>query len=127
MSQDENAQQFNHAVGQVLQSARAGAGLNPEKLAELSDIDERVLTSLEKGETPLDVYLLHRLAQAFGVPAPALLESAIRLHDQQRNSAVAGDNETREAGELIRRFLHVEGSSRGEKFMHLVNELKKGD
>lgn len=80
----------------------------------------------ERGETALDVYTLHRLSTALGVTTPAMLEAAIRAYEE-RITVSEPDRETQEAGELIRRFLHVEGASRGEKFIHLVNELKKDD
>lgn len=125
MTNEQETQNFHKAMGLVLQSARTGAGLSPQKLAENSGITEIALMGYERGEIAIDVHTLHHLAQCLGIPAPALLESAIKLFHEQQDTASHADDETREAGELIRRFLHVEGPSRGEKFMHLVNELKK--
>lgn len=123
----EQQKNFQRAMGQTLQSARVAAAIPLADVSAATAISEAELLGYEKGESTLDVYALHRIATALGVTAPTLLDAAIRLFSEQQDASTPTDRETQEAGELIRRFLHVEGPSRGEKFMHLVNELKKDD
>ncbi|MBM3618693.1 MAG: helix-turn-helix transcriptional regulator [Alphaproteobacteria bacterium] len=127
MPQEQEKQIFQRAMGQTLQSARVAAAIPLAEVSAATSISEADLLGYEEGESALDVYTLHCIASALGVTAPALLDAATRLFHEQQNAPFNADRETQEAGELIRRFLHVEGSSRGEKFMHLVNELKKND
>ena len=127
MPEEQKEQHFQRAMGHTLQSARVAAAIPLVEVSAATSISEADLLSYEIGESKLDIYTLYRIASALGVTAPALLDAAIRLFNDEQNAATSTDRETQEAGELIRRFLHVEGPSRGEKFMHLVNELKKND
>jgi transcriptional regulator with XRE-family HTH domain len=53
-------------IGEKLQSARKDAGFNQEDIARELGISRNKMINVEKGEGPLDVVLLSRIAHLYG-------------------------------------------------------------
>jgi transcriptional regulator with XRE-family HTH domain len=64
------------ALGQAVATARQGAGLTLDGLAERSGVSRRMIVEIEQGRKSCTVRTLHSIAHATGVPLGLLAESA---------------------------------------------------
>lgn len=120
---------FYQSLGESLRLLRVEKGYSLPSLAQACELNEQTLRQYEQGEEEMGVYALHVLTAALGCELPVFLENALARFRQQRLLSFAEpstpfDHEAQEAGELIRHFFTVEGSGRGDKFKHLVSELR---
>lgn len=60
--------------GQRLRELRQASGLSQESLANLAGLDRTYISGCERGRRNASIEALHKLSQALGVPASALLE-----------------------------------------------------
>lgn len=131
MRQNQADLAFYHALGESLHTLRGEKSYTISTLSQRCGVTESTLRGYERGEGEMSVYTLYLIAKALESDPQAILKPAITRYQQETallnpsGAESAEDRETREAGELVRHFLHVEGVSRGDKFKHLVNELKK--
>lgn len=130
MRQNQADLAFYHALGESLHALRGQKAYSLATLSQRVGIAETTLRDYESGEGEISVYTLYLIAKALESEPQAILKPAIARYQEEHALLPSGeessqDRETREAGELVRHFLHVEGVSRGDKFKHLVNELKK--
>lgn len=65
------------AFGAVLKTARAGAGVTQEKLAELADIDRTYPSLLERGRREPGLGVVIRLGEALQAPFTTALPGAV--------------------------------------------------
>lgn len=62
------------AFGRVVRRFRVALGLSQEGLADLANIHRTYIGGIERGERNPTLTMIHRLADALGVPATKLLE-----------------------------------------------------
>ena len=60
-------------VGQRLRAHRVGLGLSPEQVAEQLEISRAALYNYEKGEGPVKVETLERIAELLNTSLPSIL------------------------------------------------------
>jgi transcriptional regulator with XRE-family HTH domain len=63
-------------VGQAIHRKRLESGLSQESLAKKAGLHRTYVSDIERGRRNLAIINLQRLAEAFGVPAWALLKLA---------------------------------------------------
>src|SRR5450631_4028327 len=60
-------------VGQRLRAHRVGSGMSPEQVAELLEISRAALYNYEKGEGPVKLETLERIAELLQTSLPSIL------------------------------------------------------
>jgi transcriptional regulator with XRE-family HTH domain len=68
--------EVNRLVAELLQKARAEAGMTQAELAAKAEISRATVANIEVGAQSVSVYQLLRLADALGVPPEHLLPEA---------------------------------------------------
>src|SRR6202140_4449865 len=85
-------------VGQRLRAHRVGSGLSPEQVAEQLGISRAALYNYEKGEGPVKLETLERIAELLNTSLPSILgvgteyfPSAIAYFERLRQIEAASD------------------------------------
>lgn len=124
------------AVGRAVRAARSRAGLTLSEVAKRSNVTQAFLSQVEHGRTMPSLLSLHRIADALGVSAQALLVD----RDEEVSLVRAGEGRRYErserAGAVLERFLadgrHLmepaevwaaAGADSGEPVSHAGEEL----
>jgi transcriptional regulator with XRE-family HTH domain len=85
-------------VGQRLRAHRVGSGMSPEQVAELLEISRAALYNYEKGEGPVKLETLERIAELLNTSLPSILgvgteyfSSAIAYFERLRQIEAASE------------------------------------
>lgn len=64
-------------IGNNIKTLRAGMGFNQSNIACFLDVDQSLISKVEKGERILSADMLEKLACLFGVPVDAIEDGSI--------------------------------------------------
>lgn len=109
-------------VGQRITEAREASGLTQQRAAELLEIDRPRLSGMENGERPIDITMLSRLANLYGLNMAALVSGGdTEQHSQavQLRSALATRLDDGEVRTELRGFVGF-----AERYARLLREAE---
>jgi transcriptional regulator with XRE-family HTH domain len=70
---DDPARSFIRELGQRVKAGRQAAGLSQSRLERDAGLRPTTITTLERGQHDIDMYDLHRIAQALGTEMTTLI------------------------------------------------------
>jgi transcriptional regulator with XRE-family HTH domain len=82
---------YNAECGALIYRARRSASLTQRDLAPRIGYCWQQIGKYERGETPIPVPVLHRIARALGIPVWRLVPGVARLLDAQEASYAVSD------------------------------------
>jgi Zn-dependent peptidase ImmA (M78 family)/transcriptional regulator with XRE-family HTH domain len=116
------AEDLRQVVGTRLTAARERTGLSQARAAELLGIDRPRLSGIERGERPLDVSMLVRVAELYGVTASYVVGASVEEispPELRLRSAIAENMDSHQGAAELSGFLKLI-----ERFRRLLTKTK---
>ncbi len=123
---EHTAEAFFKVIGQNIQQQRIATKKNFLEVESATRISAESITGYEKGQIPIPLVDLVKLAHFFGVSPALLLEGVPQMAEPAKATDYQAFSEAH-VEEFQRNFLKVSGRGRGEKFKKFIRKLDDTD